>query len=185
MQDEGGGGQVQAPQAVRIVLVYEDTATGLRARESVDAMSHQLRLDADLRIRLWRLDLLGIAGVREQVAIEAAAAHVIILSLHGNGDLPVEVRGWLESWLRHKEERAYAIGVLLDPPAVTQQRANWVIAYMRQIADSAGADLFCSVGEAFETGVQTVGTGALGVPPVSPQSRGGAAPISNRSHIGG
>ncbi len=161
VQRYGVGSRVPEPSPVSCILVYEDTATGLRAKQAIDALSQRPAIRAMLQTKLWRLDLLRTAWFREQAAREAAAAHVIILSLHGNEDLPIEVREWLGSWSRQKEDRAYALGVLLDPSAVPQASPNSVLVYLRRMAESAGADFFCSFREPFGTGAETVDAGGI------------------------
>ena len=41
-------GQVQAPPTVSFLSVYEDTATGLRAKQSIEALSRRLAASADM-----------------------------------------------------------------------------------------------------------------------------------------
>ena len=62
--------------------------------------------------------------------------------MHGRSALPAEVQAWLRCWLRHKEERPYALGLLLDPTEVNEGRGNPVVDYMRQLAATARVDLF-------------------------------------------
>ncbi len=173
-----GGAQNRVPLLVNILVIYEDTATGLRARQSVEALSRRLAMDADLGTRFWRLDLLRAEWFLEQVAFEAAAACVILLSLHGNEDLPLGVRGWLESWLRQKEDRAYALCVLLDPSGATQSSPNSAIVYLRQVAERAGADLFCSFNKPLGTGAEAVEPGDVGS-----VSHFAPAPAGDHTHV--
>ena len=117
----------------------------------------------------WRLDLLRSESHRERVAFETVRAHVIILSLHGNEALPIEVEEWWSSWLKQKENRPYALGIFLDPSAITPARPNPVIAYMRQIAALGDADLFCSFSESSGTGVEEADAGGFrSVSPLTP-----------------
>jgi hypothetical protein len=96
-----------------------------------------------LNTRLWRLDLLGQPLLAEQAAIEAAAADVIILSLHGRKELRAEARDWLSRWLDHKEDRPYALAALLDSDPAPPGSDNPVVAYLKRVAKAAHADLFC------------------------------------------
>src|SRR5215472_3328939 len=83
-----------APE-LKVLLLYEDAETGLRAKRSVAALYGQGDLDAGVETRLWRLDLLSTAWLREQAAAEAVDADVIIVSLHGDDELPEAMREWL------------------------------------------------------------------------------------------
>ena len=118
----------------------------MRAKRSVAALHGQEDLDADVETRLWRLDLLSTAWLREQAATEAAAADVIIVSLHGGDELPAEIREWLNLWLERKADRPYALGVLLDADPVLEDQAQSVADHLETVANASGADLlwgFC------------------------------------------
>ena len=91
---------------------------------------------------MWRLDLLHEPLLAEQAAIEAAAADVIVLSLHGGTAFRAEVSHWLSRWLDHKADRPYALAALLDPAPARLGSDNPVVAYLKQIAALANADLF-------------------------------------------
>jgi hypothetical protein len=131
---------------LEVLLLYEDLGTAIRARHLLDRLPGQLGRETDFNTRLWRLDLLGQPLLAEQAAIEAAAADVIILSLHGRGDLPTDVRNWLNRWLDHKEDRPYALAASLDAEPTEARDRNPLVDDLRQFAASAGVDLFFGVG---------------------------------------
>ena len=142
-QAQPGAGEVPVKPVLEVLLLYEDLSTALRAKHSLDQLPGQLGGETGLNTRLWRLDLLGQPLLAEQAAIEAAAADVIILSLHRSSDLRAELRNWLSRWLEHKEARPYALAALLDAEAAQPGRRNAVVAYLQRVAATAGADLFC------------------------------------------
>jgi hypothetical protein len=127
-----------------VLLLYEDFSTALRAKHSLDLLPLPFITGAGLSTKLWRLDLLGEPLLREQAALEAVAADLIILSLHGRDELQADARDWLNRWLDHKEDRSYALAVLLDPETADAGSGHPVVAYVKLIADAASADLFCS-----------------------------------------
>ncbi len=137
------GGAAPVKPVLKVLLLYEDLGTALRAKHSVDLLPGQLGAETRLDTRLWRLDLLGEPLLAEQAAIEAAAADVIILSLHGRNELRAEARDWLSSWLNRKEDRPYALAALLDPEPAQPSRDNPVVAYLKRVAEAAHADLVC------------------------------------------
>lgn len=133
---------------LNVMILYEDFGTGLRAKRSLDLLPYQPRADAKLSTKLWRIQLLSDPLLCEQAGMEGAVADVIFLSVHGRNALPAEVEAWLRCWLRHKQRRAYALGVLLDSGAASQGGDNPVVSYMQQVATTAGADLFYGFSEA-------------------------------------
>jgi hypothetical protein len=107
-------------------------------------VSGQLGAGTGLTTRSWRFDLLRQPLLAEQAAIEAAAADLIILSLHSRKPLRAEVRDWLSRWLNHKADRRYALAALLDAEAAKSGGENPTVAYLQRVAAIASADLFCS-----------------------------------------
>jgi hypothetical protein len=137
------GGEASVKPGLDVLLLYEDLSTALRAKHSLDLLPGQLSAVAAWGTRLWRIDLLAEPLLAEQSAIEAAAADVIILSLHGRSELRAEARDWLSRWLDHKEDRPYALAALLDPEPAHPGGRNPVVAYLKRVAEAAYADLFC------------------------------------------
>ena len=135
-------GEAPVKPVLDVLLLYEDLGTALRAKHSLDLLPAQLGTEASWGTRMWRLDLLGEPLLAEQAAIEAAAADVIILSLHGRNELRAEARDWLSRWLHHKEDRPYALAALLDPEPAHPGSDNPVVAYLKRVAEAAHADLF-------------------------------------------
>jgi hypothetical protein len=146
VEAEPEAGEVPVKSALEVLLLYEDLSTALRARHSLDRLPGQLGGETGLNTRMWRLDLLRQPLLAEQAAIEAAAADVIILSLHGRTALRAEARNWLTRWLDRKEDRPYALAALLDAETATPHGRNPVVAYLKRVATTAGADLFCGCG---------------------------------------
>lgn len=126
---------------LKVLLIYEDAETGLRAQRSLALVQEKGGQEESLRVRLWRRDLLRTEWLREQATLEAVAADVIIVSLHGGGEVPEEIRGWLSSWLGRKTDRPCALGVLLDLPSAAHQFSNATAAYLQAVAVDAGVDL--------------------------------------------
>jgi len=129
---------------LNVLLLYEDFGTALRAKHSLDLLPVSFITEAGMRTNLWRLDLLSEPLFKERAAIEAAAADLIVLSVHGRCKLRIEAREWLNRWLDHKEARPYALAVLLDPETVNSGPDNPVVEYLKGIAEAASADLFYS-----------------------------------------
>ena len=143
------------------LILYEDVGTGLRAKQALDLVPGRFGLDAQWgwRLKLWKLALLDEPVVCERSAMEGAAADVIILSVHGRAGVPPAARDWLERWLHYKQDRPYALGVLLDTEEAPQGSENPLVAYCMEIAVGAGADLFCGFSDApvAEQGLVTEG----------------------------
>ncbi len=141
-------GKVPLKPAIEVLLLYEDLGTALRAKLSLDRLSVHLGAETGISTRVWRLDLLSHPLLAEQAVMEAVAAHVIVLSLHGRTRMWTEVCTWLNRWRERKEDRSYALAALLDAETGSPGSADPAISYLKHIAKTAGADLFCSSGQA-------------------------------------
>ena len=133
---------------VNILLVYEDSETGLRAKRSLLGLQTLGLAASSMRTRLWRRELLGTELLRQQAAREAVGSDVIIISLHGDQPIPQEIAQWLDSWLERKEARPYAIGVLLDKSSPSREESHPLLAHFRNVAQRGSAEFlegFCEV----------------------------------------
>ena len=137
----------RTPSGLEVLVMYEDRTAGLRASRSLDRLASRLGGGAELNRKLWRFDVLGLPLVREQAAVEASSVDILLLSLNSRKALPTAVQEWLHRWLDHKEERPYALGVLLDPAQDRQGTDDSGVAYAKKVAAEAGADFFCSGSE--------------------------------------
>jgi len=133
----------QRDTVLRVVLVYEDLCTGLRAKRALERLPGDFMMSAGFQQRLWRTDLLRIAVLNEQAAREASQADVVMISLHGTGGMLAEIRDLLGRWLAYKQERPYGLGVLLDREAMICERKGPVLEHLQEVAKRGGADLFC------------------------------------------
>jgi len=135
-------------ERLRGVLVYEDFKTGTRAKAVCDHLLYQIEIAAKVTLNLWRFDLLRDSELNQCAADEAAAADIVVLSAHGNTDLPAEVNAWLARWLAHKNGNGHSALIL----SLDQYRHEWssearILASLRTMVESAGVDLIPHYGE--------------------------------------
>ncbi len=134
--------KVDSHLALKAVIVYEDTETGLRAKRALANLPGQQSPGTGFNTRLWRRDLLKPMWLREQAALDAATAHIVIVSVHGREPLPDEIRQWLCAWATRRTTQPCALGILLDAAIAGQARTYPSAGYIQTIAQTAGADLF-------------------------------------------
>lgn len=132
----------EAKPPFNVVMVYEDTETGQRAMVAFQCLTDHLCDDFLVSNNLWNLDLLRSPKVREAAAHEAAEADMIIVSLHGNHDLPDVLKAWIRKWLAQRKGREGALVALLDSAAPTLPTASRSINYLKEIAARAQIDFF-------------------------------------------
>jgi hypothetical protein len=127
----------------KVMLVYEDTDTGVRAKLALKHLPQELSLADGCTITLWRQDLLSLPWLREQAALDAGDADLILISIGGNDDTPGEIKDWLSRWLQHRGSDPCALGILTAKNS--SHTENPIMSYVRCVADFANAIFFCRI----------------------------------------
>lgn len=144
---EGGAG-------LEIMVLYEDRETALRARHSLERFLPEVGEAGEPLFGLWNIDLLRDSLLRERAAVEAAAADIIIVSLHRADRVRPEFWDWMRRWQERRANADCAFGVLLDSIPSADFPGRTVLVCIERLARAAGADFFsgasptCSVPEA-------------------------------------
>jgi hypothetical protein len=125
----------------RTVVAYEDSETGYHARNVCDYLAERLGRECRFIGQMWGFDVLRIPECRELAAKAAASADVIMLSSHGAGDLPGEVKAWIELWLRDKAD-SQALVALFDRPRVEAAQYWPVQEYLAGVAERGQIPFF-------------------------------------------
>jgi hypothetical protein len=101
----------------RIVVsaVHEDFATGVRATDFCQTLAKSLGGECEVAKELWPLTELRTPKLRAVAAGEAAAADLVIISVHHGESLPSEVKSWIDLWLKQKATRPKLLLALFDP----------------------------------------------------------------------
>ena len=100
---------------VNAVAASEDSATEARVDEFCHGLGKQLGEECELTRRIWLLSELRLPQLRAIAASEAAAADLVIVSVHHGEDLPPELLSWIDLWLPHKRDQRSLLLALFDP----------------------------------------------------------------------
>jgi hypothetical protein len=98
----------------KAVIIYEDHATGIRAKSFYEELVYELEGKCDLNLDLWSFQVLSIPKMGDSAAQVAAQADVVLLSLRGNAGLPAKIREWVKTWSRLIADNKAALVVLAD-----------------------------------------------------------------------
>jgi len=123
----------------RVLLMYEDLSTGLRAKEAFDHAVRELQEQAESQLTLWKFDLLEDPQLREIAAHEAALADIVIISAHGGASLPTAVETSLREAFRLGRDCPKALVASLDVGSRNSESANRFLARLADVA--AGTDV--------------------------------------------
>jgi hypothetical protein len=127
-------------EARRLVLVeaFEDSATGTRIKEFRQTLSEQLGPGCQLIEHVWLFNLFRFHELQEIAAEEAAAADLIVISVHDPESLPDEAKRWMDGWLRRGTARHAVVLVLQDSPPDAESRP--VEGYLQEAARRGGME---------------------------------------------
>src|SRR4051794_10180347 len=124
-----------------VVIAYEDFAAGKHAKETYDYLVHHLGREFEFENQMWKFDVLGNPKMKEMAVKDAATADLIIISTHGVGDLPREVKSWIDHWVEHKGS-AMALVTLVDRPPGENGEVPPIRTYLQRVARKAKMDFF-------------------------------------------
>jgi hypothetical protein len=123
-------GPPSPPGGFRVVILYEDFVTGLRARKLCDLLAEGLGAKGPWEPALWRWDALQDPTLQRRVGRAVARADLLMLSVHRH--LPAVPTGTLlDAWLAARAHRVSRLVALVDgtggrgdqPPLAF---ANWL-----------------------------------------------------------
>ena len=122
----------QKAKRFAVSAVHEDSATGARAEEFCQTLARCLGRTAEIRKEMWLLTELRTSQLRAIAAGEAAAADLVIVSVHHSETLPNEVKSWIDLWLKQRGSRPAVLLALFDP--LYLGTSSTMQAYLREVA---------------------------------------------------
>jgi hypothetical protein len=133
-------GQRSPPPLFNVVIMYEDFATGKRAKQGLDYVAEELGDDLEFRHSMWRLDVLQESSLSVMVAPVLAEADLLIISLRGDSRLPAKIRALIEERLAQTANHECALVALFE--GVTPSTRSSVYACLAKLARLHSLDLF-------------------------------------------
>jgi hypothetical protein len=134
-----------APQSKgtsRVVVAYETTATRELAIRSSQELAGLFAGEAGLNVRWWSFALLCDPAFAKDAAVQASDADLLVFAITPAGDLPQEIKLWMENWITHRTVREGAVVglVLLEGHSRPGEIACLKEIYLRHAAHRAGMD---------------------------------------------
>lgn len=127
---------------VEVFVLYEDRATGLRAKRALDLVQALLGNQFVLQSSFWRFDLFGEPAFRREAANAAVGADMVLLSAHGHEEMPEAASNWLERWFERQSGEPPAIIASFDDTAGESSQGTSVLRSLGQITVQAGSELY-------------------------------------------
>jgi hypothetical protein len=100
--------------------------------------------EIDFRFAWCRFRFLDDAPLAAAAAAEAARAELVLFVWSSEGDLPLAVRNWGDSWAEKRPARASALVALSTARSVESAQELPASQYLRSLARRAGMDFLAS-----------------------------------------
>lgn len=124
----------------RIVVIYEDGAARAHAFQVAPKLPQPGRRETRSIVQWWSFSKLAQPAPASEAAAKAAGADIVIFALSPGGDLPGDIKLWIESWIPKRSEREGTIVGLLARTAGSCEIAGLKEVYLRNAAHRAGMD---------------------------------------------
>jgi hypothetical protein len=130
--------EAKSPRGKCVVVIYETPAVREQAVRFCERLAAEQKSGA-LEMNWWSFQLLSHPAMRTDAVVKAAAADVVVFAMHAGGDLPEEIKLWIEHWLNKRGEREGALVGLMKPEEPAEM-ASFREIYLRHAARRAGMD---------------------------------------------
>lgn len=144
------------PSPLKAAVVYEDFASGARARHFVEKLAARFDCPCDLSGSLWRSELLGLPAIAQDAARDAAHCDYLVVSLRGDHVPSHVLRHWVKDQLATAATRGAAVVFLSDANTGKRRAVEATRAYFRSLCAERDVAFFSLVTSAPES------TGAAG-----------------------
>jgi hypothetical protein len=125
--------------------MYDDFASGLRAKRFAERLAERFGSECDLSESLWRSALLASPAVADEASRHASDSDFLILSLRGDHVPPSAVRQWVTSQLDAAAERGAALIVIWDAELGRRRVVGATRHYFRNACARRGVPFFSLV----------------------------------------
>ena len=133
--------------ALKFLLVYEDSETGLRAKKIMNRLVAPRADGMDSKPVLFRFELLSMREIWELAATESQAVNMLVLSAHSSISVPTEVKSWITYWLGLKGGLPRQVIASFDAGAHPTTDGDLTLFFLRSLAAWAHVELTTLFGE--------------------------------------
>ena len=124
-----------------ILSIHEDLPTALRAGKVIRRIKSS-PAGLPIEVNCWNLQAARNPAWRQMAAADARRAAMVLLSLHGFGELEQLIRAHLNSWLGQPRMRPCALVLSLDAEAKGARLVDSILQCVRAAAAAFGAEMF-------------------------------------------
>src|SRR5690348_8957965 len=96
-----------------VSVIYENPEIREHASRFCQKVAEECDGPAEFELSWWSFDMLKHAIMSGDAALKAARADLVVFAMTAGGDLPHEIKLWIENWLGKRGEREGALVGLL------------------------------------------------------------------------
>ena len=131
------GDSISAPaRSFALAVIYDDIEAHEHATAVYESLLRELPDSAHLTGTWWRTSLLSDLQLARVAARNAAAADLVVVSVHTEREPPLAVKFWFDSWPRHDSHTAALVG-LLHPDGLPGATDEWDF-FLQDVAQQRG-----------------------------------------------
>jgi hypothetical protein len=139
------------PSCVKVLMMYDDLATGHRVMRVLDSLLRHCGNDVTFHSDMWKFGTLRCASISNLATEDACNADVIIVSAHGLDDLPEELKEWFHQWVAVRSNHPGALVLLEDRAPSYVHLPDPLQGYLEEVARQANMVFIPVVIEGEET----------------------------------
>jgi hypothetical protein len=121
--------------AINVAIIYEDFASGTRARHFAERLADGLEGYCPLSESLWRSELLEVPAIAAEASRRAANCDYLIISQRGDRLLFPATRRWIEAQLDDPALRCTGLIILSDSSPGKWRVVESTCRYLRSLCN--------------------------------------------------
>lgn len=131
----------ETKDAIKVLIVYEDFATGQHAMSASKRLFGELTRDFESQASFWKFDVLRVPTMRQLAAQDAIEADVVVIAAHAGQALPADLKSWLQSCLDQKAPGVTTLVAMLGVGGQTANCGSQAHCYLKEVAQKRGLHL--------------------------------------------
>ena len=139
------GAALETKAAWSVVVVYEDAAARERAVGFCDQLVSRFWARFEFDVSWWSFASLREAHSAKAAADKVARADLILLCAVPEGDFPLPVKAWMQTWFDRRGEREGVLVGLMEPTGAPCGPEGEKHHYLRQVAHRGAMDYLTHV----------------------------------------
>jgi len=127
---------------LEVCLAYQDLPTGLLARRFLSDLLNHSQVGNEFSLSLWNVSMFHLPEIRDEAALNASKADLVILSLRGDGALERDTENWLTQWITLRTADECALAVLIHHDMQVTDAVGHTLFWLQQITRPTQVRLF-------------------------------------------